>query len=74
MQVVEPQGTFVAWNEPAFDTQTVVNRGFAENDVQQWTFLLSQSLLKLEPDAELVRDLEDVVRNTMSRWGSFAAA
>ncbi|THY96723.1 hypothetical protein D6C92_03761 [Aureobasidium pullulans] len=74
LQVVEPQGTFVAWNEPAFDTQTVVNRGFAENDVQQWTFLLSQSLLKLEPDAELVRDLEDVVRNTMSRWGSFAAA
>ncbi|THY23903.1 hypothetical protein D6D01_05818 [Aureobasidium pullulans] len=74
LQVVEPQGTFVAWNEPAFNIQTVVNRGFAENDVQQWTFLLSQSLLKLEPDAELVRDLEDVVRNAMSRWGSFAAA
>ncbi|CAD0081862.1 unnamed protein product [Aureobasidium vineae] len=73
LQHVEPEGTFVAWNAPAFDTEADLKRNFIEGDVQCWTSLLSQSLLKLEPEGELVRDLGDVVRNAMSRWGSIAA-
>jgi DNA mismatch repair protein MutL len=67
---VEPQGTFVAWNAPALDTEADLKRTFVEGDVQRWSFVLSQSLLKLEPQAELVRDLGDVVRNAMGRWGT----
>jgi hypothetical protein len=71
---IEPEGTFVAWNAPAFDTETDVKKVFAESDVQRWTFSISQSLLKLEPQGELVRDLGDVVRNAMGRWGTIANA
>ncbi|KAI4716858.1 hypothetical protein E4T48_06948 [Aureobasidium sp. EXF-10727] len=73
LQNVEPQGTFVAWNAPAFDTEAEQKRSFVEDDLQRWTFLLGRSLLKLEPEGELVRDLGDVVRNAMSRWGSISA-
>ncbi|KAI5199362.1 hypothetical protein AUEXF2481DRAFT_29111 [Aureobasidium subglaciale EXF-2481] len=66
------EGTFMAWNAPAFDPLAEQKRSFTEDDVQLWTSLLSQSLLRLEPEAELVRDLVDVVRNSMSRWESFA--
>lgn len=74
LQNVEAEGTFVAWNAPAFDTEADMKRSFAEGDVQHWTIAVSQALLRLEPEAELVRDLGDVVRNAMSRWGSIAAA
>lgn len=74
LQNVEPEGTFVAWNAPAFDYETDMKRSFAEDDVLHWTSAVSHALLKLEPEAELVRDLGDVVRNAMSRWGSIAAA
>ncbi|KAG9552364.1 hypothetical protein KCU77_g16480, partial [Aureobasidium melanogenum] len=73
LQRVEPEGTFVAWNAPAFDNEGDVKRCFAEGDVQRWTLAVNQALLKLEPDGELVRDLGDVVRNAMSRWGSIAS-
>ncbi|KAG9669826.1 hypothetical protein KCU99_g3052, partial [Aureobasidium melanogenum] len=73
LQNVEPEGTFVAWNAPAFDTEGDVKRCFTEGDVQRWTLAVSQALLKLEPEGELVRDLGDVVRNAMSRWGSIAS-
>jgi DNA mismatch repair protein MutL len=73
LQNVDPEGTFVAWNAPAFDTDTEVKKVFAESDVQRWAFSISQSLLKLEPQAELVRDLGDVVRNAMSRWGTITS-
>ncbi|KAH0362006.1 hypothetical protein KCU65_g8364, partial [Aureobasidium melanogenum] len=73
LQNIEAEGTFVAWNAPAFDTEGDMKRNFAEGDVQRWTFAVSQALLKLEPEGELVRDLGDVVRNAMSRWGSIAA-
>ncbi|KAI5200092.1 hypothetical protein E4T39_05895 [Aureobasidium subglaciale] len=72
LQNVAPGGTFMAWNAPAFDPLVEQKRSFTEVDVQLWVSTLSQSLLRLEPDAELVRDLGDVVRNSMSRWGSFA--
>jgi DNA mismatch repair protein MutL len=74
LQDIEPQGTFVAWNAPAFDTEVNLKRSFAEGDVQRWTFSISQSLLKLEPQSELVRDLGDVVRNAMGRWGTITNA
>lgn len=74
LQNVQPEGTFVAWNAPAFDTEADLKRTFVEGDVQHWTFVLSQSLLKLEPDGELVRDLGDVVRNAMGRWGTITGA
>jgi DNA mismatch repair protein MutL len=70
LQNVEPQGTFVAWNAPAFDTEADLKRTFVEGDVKRWTFSISQSLLRLEPQAELVRDVGDVVRNAMGRWGT----
>ncbi|KAH0290964.1 hypothetical protein KCU62_g3144, partial [Aureobasidium sp. EXF-3399] len=70
LQNVQPEGTFVAWNAPAFDTEANLKRTFVEGDVQHLTLVLSQSLLKLEPDGELVRDLGDVVRNAMGRWGT----
>ena len=71
---IEPEGTFVAWNAPVFDTEVDLKRIFAEGDVQRWTLAISQSLLKLEPDGELVRDLGDVVRNAMGRWGTITGA
>lgn len=74
LQNIEPGGTFVAWNAPAFDTEADTKRSFTESDVQHWTFAVSHALLKLEPEGELVRDLGDVVRNAMSRWGSITAA
>ncbi|KAH0272883.1 hypothetical protein KCU71_g18493, partial [Aureobasidium melanogenum] len=73
LQSIEPEGTFVAWNAPAFDTEGNMKRTFVEGDVQRWTLAISQALLKLEPESELVRDLGDVVRNAMSRWGSIAS-
>ncbi|KAG9946978.1 hypothetical protein KCU85_g6096, partial [Aureobasidium melanogenum] len=73
LQNIEAEGTFAAWNEPALNTEGDVKRCFSERDVQRWTFAVSQALLKLEPDGELVRDLGDVVRNAMSRWGSITA-
>ncbi|KAI5272493.1 hypothetical protein E4T47_04252 [Aureobasidium subglaciale] len=71
LQHIVSEGTFVAWNAPAFDPLADQKRSFTEDDAQLWTSLLSQSLLRLEPEAELVRDLGDIVRNSMSRWGSF---
>lgn len=71
---VQSEGTFVAWNAPAFDTEVDLKRSFEEGEVQHWTFALSQSLLRLEPDGELVRDLGDVVRNAMGRWGTITSA
>ncbi|CAD0086502.1 unnamed protein product [Aureobasidium mustum] len=73
LQNIQSEGTFVAWNAPAFDTEADMKRNFTEGDVQRWTLAVSQGLLKLEPEGELVRDLGDVVRNAMSRWGSIAA-
>ncbi|KAK6007062.1 hypothetical protein QM012_006070 [Aureobasidium pullulans] len=73
LQTIQPTGTFVAWNAPAFDIEADTKRSFGETDVQHWTFAISQVLLKLEPEGELVRDLGDVVRNAMSRWGSTTA-
>jgi DNA mismatch repair protein MutL len=74
LQNVEPESTFVAWNAPAFDTEVDLKRVFAESDVQRWIFSMSQSLLRLEPGGELVRDLGGVVRNAMSRWGTITNA
>lgn len=74
LQMVEPEGTFIAWNAPALDTQMDLKKRFEECDVQRWTACLGQLLLRRQPEGELVRDLEDVVRNAMGRWSSFVAS